>query len=73
MDYSRKNPKMRGVEDMEFPGGTEERVCGNSKGQLKEVEIPGVFKKNSSGISMGLGFDLGISKGCHTILQNIQG
>ena len=34
------------------------------------VEFPGVFKKKECVISMG--FHLGISKGCHTILQNFQ-
>ena len=34
--------------------GIEERAYGNSRDQLKkEVEFPGVFMKNSCGISMG--------------------
>ena len=36
--------------------------------------FPGVFKKNSCGVSMvSMVFDYGSSKGCHTILQNFQG
>ena len=37
--------------------GTEEIGCGNSRGYLvkKEVESPGLIKKNSCGISMGVG------------------
>ena len=49
----------------------EERACGNSIGQLKnEVEFPGVIKKNYVKFPWLLVFDLGISKGCHKILQN---
>ena len=50
------------VEDMEFPGGMEERACGLWKFQgsiKKEVEFPNarVFKQNPCGISiMGLCF-----------------
>ena len=36
--------------------GIEERACGNSRGQLKEVEFPEVINKKLCGISMGLGF-----------------
>ena len=40
----------------------------------KEVEFPEVFKGNSCGVSMGLGFFyLEISKECHRISQNFQG
>ena len=52
--------------------GIEERICGNSRDQLikKWVFSPGVLKKlmwNFHGVFV---FDPGISKGCHTILQN---
>ena len=51
ISYSRKN-QTGGVEDMEFPG-----VLKTFLGSIKkEVKFPGVLKKNSSGISMGLGF-----------------
>ena len=45
-----------------------------SKG-IEDVEIPGVIKKKSCGISMGLSFvfGFGISKGFSTILCNFQG
>ena len=40
----------------------------------KKKGFPGVFKKNSCGVSMvSMVFDYGSSKGCHTILQNFQG
>ena len=45
------------MEDMEISRGILEKgqACRNSWGQLKrEVEFPGVLKKNSCGISMGL-------------------
>ena len=45
---------------MEFPG------------VKNEVEFPGVTKKKSCGISRGLFFGLGISKGCNTNLENFQ-
>ena len=63
-----------GVEDMEFPGVLKK----------ENMEIPGVNEKRSR-ISKGvqgktqmefrwvLVFDIGISKGCHTILVNFQG
>ena len=45
-----------------------------SKG-IEDVEIPGLIKKKSCGISMGLSFvfGFGISKGFSTILCNFQG
>ena len=58
---------------MEFPRGIKERACWNSSGQIKKkwnlqqwsrkihVEFPSI-----------LVFPLGISKGCHTTLWNIQ-
>ena len=37
--------------------GIEEKACGNIKGLAKkEVKLPGVMKKKSCGIPMGLGF-----------------
>ena len=54
MGYSRKIQTGGGVEDMEFPGiPIDERIHGSIK---KEVKFPVVFKKNSCGSSMGLGF-----------------
>ena len=41
---------------MEFPGGIEEIAYGNSRGQLKKVELLMVTKKQSRGISVGLDF-----------------
>lgn len=44
--YDRKNPnRVKGgrVEDMKFPGGTDEKACGISKGvQEKLKEFPSV-------------------------------
>ena len=37
------------------------------------MEFPGVLKKEHVEIPWVLFFDLGISKGCHTILQNFHG
>ena len=49
-----KSKQAGGVEDMEFPGiPIDERIHGSIK---KEVKFPVVFKKNSCGSSMGLGF-----------------
>ena len=39
----------------------------------KEVEFPGVTKKNHVEFPGVLVFSLGISKGCNTILENFQG
>ena len=53
-------------EDMEFlVVYIEEKACGNSRGQLKKKKnFQGYLMKNG-GISIGLVFELGISKGCH--------
>ena len=56
--------------------GTEEKVCGNSRGSIKkEVEFSGMLAKNSYGVEFPrvLILDVGISKRYHTILQNFQG
>ena len=42
--------KIGGMEEAEFPGVFEEKVCGNSRGQLKT--FPWMFTKNPHGISM---------------------
>ena len=42
--------KIGGMEETEFPGVFEEKVCGNSRGQLKM--FPWMFTKNPHGISM---------------------
>ena len=69
MGYSTKNKqKKQGGEWMEDMGILEKGwACRNSRGQLKrEVEFPGVFKKNSCGISMGLVvFDLVLETSKH--------
>ena len=69
MGYSTKNKqKKQGSEWMEDMGILEKGwACRNSRGQLKrEVEFPGVFKKNSCGISMGLVvFDLVLETSKH--------
>ena len=88
MGYSTKNkqkkPGVNGWRTWKFPRGILEKgqeACINSWGQLKrEVEFPGMFKKNSCGISMGLEvFDLDLETSKHkagvshtTILQNFQ-
>ena len=90
MGYSTKNKQKKpGVNgwrtwSWKFPRGILEKgqeACINSWGQLKrEVEFPGMFKKNSCGISMGLEvFDLDLETSKHkagvshtTILQNFQ-
>ena len=57
------------MEDMEISRGILEKgqACRNSWGQLKrEVKFPGVLKKNSCGISMGLVvFDLVLETSKH--------
>ena len=66
-----KNKKTGGewMEDMEISRGILEKgqACRNPRGQLKrEVGFPGVFKKNSCGISMGLVvFDLVLETSKH--------
>ena len=53
-------------------GGTGERACGNSKGQLrKKWNFQECLRKNYLEFPCVLVLDLGISKGCHTILQNL--
>ena len=54
MIYSRKK-QLGGVQDIEFPG-VKNRMWKFQVSIKKEVEFPGVFKKTSCGISMGLGF-----------------
>ena len=65
-----------GVEGKEFPGVyIEERAFGNPGGEEGSgISRAGLFKKNSCGISMGLGFwpwnfQEGMSHN-HTVLQN---
>ena len=76
MGYSRKNPnrgRALGVEDIEsLVIYIKEKARGNSSNQSKKKQnFQGYLIKNG-GISMGLGFGtwIGISKWCHTILQN---
>ena len=69
MDYSRKKPN-KGGWGHGISRGIEERKCGNSRGQLKKKRN---FEGCSSKNSYGLVFDLGTSKGCHTILLNFHG
>ena len=40
---------------------------------VEDMEFPGVLKKEHVEIPWVLVFDLGISKGCHKILQNFHG
>ena len=67
--YSRKR-----VENMEFPVVyIEKKAYGNCGAQLKKkLNFQGCSKKSHVEIPWVLVFDLGISKGCHTILQNFQ-
>ena len=61
---------------MEFPGVLKKKhVEIPFQGLIKkEVEILGVFKKKTNAeFPWVLVFDFGISKGCHTNLQNFQG
>ena len=50
------------------------RTCGNFRSQLKKKRnFQGWSRKNHVEFPWVLIFDLGISKGCHTVLQNYQG
>ena len=69
---SQKNPDSP-PEDMEFPGVLKKSMWKFQKSIKKEQGFPGVFKKNSDGIFMGLGFWPWSFKGCHRVLQNFQG
>ena len=70
----KKKSKRRWVEDIETSGGIDERVCGNSRGQLKKKwNIQECSRQTHCGISIGLAFWPWGYKWCYTILQNIQG
>ena len=50
------------------------KICGNSRGKLKKKwKFQGNSRKSHVEFPLLLVFDLGISKACHTILQNFQG
>ena len=52
---------------MAFAGATEERTCGNSRGQLKKKwNFQWCFRKIHVEFSWVLVSDLGVLKGCHT-------
>ena len=75
MGYSRKNPNRGGrLRPWNF-WGLEEKTCGNSWGQLKKKKwkFQGCSRKTNAEFPWVLVFDFGISKGCHTNLQNFQG
>ena len=59
---------------MKFPGVSKKEYVEISGVNQKISGISSNVKKNSCGIPwMDLGFELGISKGCHTILQIFHG
>ena len=52
----------------------EERACENCRGQLKNKwYFQGFSRKTHVKFPWVLAFDLGVSRRCHTILQNLQG
>ena len=73
--FQKKSKQVGGVEDLEFPGVLKRKKnCGNSSGQLKKKwNFQGCSRKTHVKFPWVLIFDLGISKECHTILQNFQG
>ena len=59
---------------MEFPEVLKQRTCGKSRSQLKKKwNFQGYSSKTHLEFPWVLVFDLGIAKGCHTILQNFKG
>ena len=76
MNYSKKNPNMiQGLSAWNFHSrGIEERAHENISVQLKRSGITGGSqRKNNVKFPWVLVFELGVSKGWHTILQNCQG
>ena len=75
MGYSIKRPNRGGVEDMEFPGGIEEKNMWKFQGSVKrEVQFLGVYKKKLYNFHDWVSvLDLEISKDCLTVLQNFHG
>ena len=74
--FQKKCKQGRGVEGWGhgFSRGIAERACGNSRGTLKKKwDFQGCSRKSHLEFPWVLVFDLGISKGCHTILQNFRG
>ena len=65
----------RGVEDIHgISRDLEEKTCGNFWGQLKKkLKFQGCSRKTNAKFPWVLVFDFGISRGCHTNLQNFQG
>ena len=58
----------------EMSRGIEKRACGNTRGQLKKKwNFQWCSRKSQVEFPWVLVFELGLSKGCHTILQNFQG
>ena len=70
-DISEKIQTGRG-ENIESPEVFEEEACGKSRGQLKEVDFPGMMEKTLCGISISFAFRPWNFQGCHRILQKFQ-
>ena len=68
-----KNPN-RGDWEHVISRGIKERTCRNSMNwSKKKWNFQGCSRKTHVEFPWALVFDLGISKGCHTILQTFQG
>ena len=68
--FQKKSKQVVGVEDIEFPRVLKKQKLWKFQGSIKkEVKLPGVFKKNSREISVGLDFDLGISRVSHNFAE----
>ena len=65
--------RTRGVEEMDFPGVLKKEHLEILRGQLKKKwNFQGCSRKTHVEFPWVLVFGLGISKGCHTILQNLE-
>ena len=69
-----KNANRRGGWKHGISMGVEKRACGNWRGQFKsKFNFQGCLRKTHVESKWVLIFDFGVSNGCHTILQNLQG
>ena len=73
--FQKKSKQGGGVEDIHgISRDLEEKTCGNFRGQLKKkCKFQGCSRKTNAKFPWVLVFDFGISRGCHTNLQNFQG